>query len=423
MNAVILSIGDELILGQTVDSNSAWLSAQLTRLGADVIEHITVGDDLPRIVAAICRAATMAQILVATGGLGPTDDDLTRQALADVMDQELVEDPQSLAQIQAFFDRIAKPMAPPNRRQALLPKGAKPIPNLQGTAPGIEATLSREATGQTAAFFLPGVPSEMNAMWHAVVRDRIARLCRRQNAARVMLSRTLHSVGLGESNVAQALGDLMARGREPLVNTTAHAANVDIRINAWATDEHTAKAAILPVEQEILRRLGNAIYGADDETLPAAVGKRLRQRRQSLAVAESCTGGLLGAAITEVPGASDYFLGGWQVYANQAKIRQLGVDPDTLQREGAVSEPTARQLAAHARQKSGADWAIAITGIAGPAGGAPEKPVGLVFIALAGPDVDIAQRYLFQTDRQGIRQRSVSLALMLLWDTLAHQPE
>ncbi len=409
MKAILISLGDELILGQSVDTNSAWLSEQLASLGIAVLEHITVGDNLNTIVSALRRAGESADLLIGTGGLGPTDDDLTRQAVAQVLGVNLVLHEESLEQIRQFFARRQWNMAKTNNVQAMFPQGAVPLPNPVGTAPGFTVKIRN-----AQAYFLPGVPREMQRMYEMNLASALKQKMRQETGGQVIVTRLLHTVGIGESSLAEKLGDRMARGRNPLLNCTAKAGQVTLRINATANTEELAHKMIGPVEQDLRDLLGNSIFGADGETLEEAVGKLLRQKRRTLATAESCTGGLLAKLITDVPGSSDYFLNGWICYSNESKIQLLRVAPDILARHGAVSEPVARQLAESARTLSKADYALSVTGIAGPGGGSAEKPVGLVYIALAHPAGGDVQQWNFAGERQTMRQRTAVAALNLL---------
>ena len=414
MRAVILSIGDELILGQTVDTNAAWLSAQLATLGISVKEHITVGDDLAAIADQLRRIAASSEVILATGGLGPTDDDVTRYALADVLEADLCLDERSLQQIGEFFVRRDRTMPERNRIQAMFPAGCEVIPNPLGTAPGILAEIgSKSEGGKTPAFFLPGVPREMKEMYTHFVEDRLRNLLENKGKTEVMVTRIVHTVGAGESIIAEWLGDMMARGTNPIVNSTAANMIVSLRINARAADAKTARGLIQPVEEELVKRIGDYVFGYDSDTLAGVVGRLLRDRGETLAAAESCTGGWLGKEITDVPGSSDYFKSGWVVYSNEAKIRQLGVDREVLETQGAVSEPVARQLAVRAREIAGADYGLGITGIAGPGGGTEEKPVGLVYIAMTDKNQVQVKKHIFPSTRDMVRFRAVTLALDL----------
>ena len=415
VRAVVLSIGDELILGQTVDTNAAWLSKQMAGMGISVQEHITVGDDPKAIADQLRRAASLSDVIVATGGLGPTDDDLTRYALADVLEADLRLDESILRQIEEFFVRRDRPMPARNRIQAMFPSGSEVIPNPLGTAPGMLAEIgSISEGGKASAFFLPGVPQEMKGMYAHFVEDRLKKLLEGEGKSEVLVTRVVHTVGGGESKIAELLGDIMARGTNPVVNSTAAHMIVSLRINARAADEKAARELIQPVERDIVNRLGDYVFGYDNDTLAGVVGRLLRDRGETLATSESCTGGWLSKEITDVPGSSDYFRNGWVVYSNEAKISQLGVDRKVLEAEGAVSGSVARQLAANAREISGADYGIGITGIAGPGGGTKAKPVGLAYLAVADAVEVHVSKYIFPGNRDMVRSRAVNIALNML---------
>jgi competence/damage-inducible protein CinA-like protein len=421
VRAVILSIGDELVLGQSVDTNAAWLSGQLAALGILVKEHVTIGDDQTAIADQLRRAATSVEIIISTGGLGPTDDDLTRYALADVLETDLRLDEDSLRHIEGFFVRRDRAMPDCNRIQAMFPAGTEIIPNPVGTAPGILAQIdSKDDQGRAWAFFLPGVPREMKTMYTDTVAKRIRERTDQKGHREVILTRKIHTIGAGESTIAEILGDMMARGTNPIVNSTASNMVVSLRINARAADERSARDLIQPVEEEIVERLGDYVFGYDDDTLAGVVGQLLRERGETLAVAESCTGGWLGKMLTDISGSSDYFKGGWEVYSNEAKNKWLQVAKEDIDTYGAVSEPVAHQLAVRAREIAEADYGIGITGIAGPGGGTEEKPVGLVYTALADArDVEV-KKYIFPGDRDMVRRRTVNLALNLLRLKIQH---
>ncbi len=404
MKVVILSIGDELILGQTVDTNAAWLSRRCGALGAEVIEHITVGDSVDQIAAVLSGAVEKCDVILATGGLGPTDDDLTRKALAQVLGVDLVFNKAAMDKIQAFYDFLKRPMPQANRIQAMIPAGCEVLDNTCGTAPGIAARI-----GRTQAFFMPGVPKEMFAMFAGGIEGRL-----RQAGGGVLITRIIHTCGAGESNIAEMMGDMMTRGRNPLVDCTAHLGLVSLRINARASTEALAREMIAPVEVDLRKCLGRLIFGVDEQTLAEVVAERLKEKKATLATAESCTGGWIAKELTDIAGVSAVYLGGWVVYSNQAKMRDLGVDAATLDREGAVSEAVAGQLAEKACKRAGTDYAIGVSGIAGPAGGTEQKPVGLVYIAIAGGGGTQVERFIFPGDRDGIRRRSVNYALNLL---------
>lgn len=406
MNVILLSIGDELILGQTVDTNAAWLSAELARVGIRVCEHITVGDDQHAIAEHFRRAAEKVDAVIATGGLGPTDDDLTRHGLAEVLGTALELNADVLEKLKAFFVRIGHPMADTNRIQAMVPRGATVLPNPVGTACGLLGRL-----GSTDIFVMPGVPREMKQMFAEQV---LPRLRERGGAQGALLTRCLHTYGEGESTVAQRLGDLMTRARNPVVNCTVSGGVVSLRINAHAETVAAAAAMISPVEQALRKRLGDLIYGADDQTLPEVVGRLLTERKQTVSVAESCTGGWISKLLTDIPGSSQYYLNGWVVYSNQGKTDFLGVEPELIGRYGVVSEPVVAALAESARSKSGADIGIAVSGIAGPTGGTEQKPVGMVCLALTNSPQTHTHCLTFPGDRERVRLRASLTALNLL---------
>jgi nicotinamide-nucleotide amidase len=415
MHAAILSIGDELTLGQSIDTNSAYLSEKLVARGILPILHLTVPDDLPLICQAFALAAEKAQLVIATGGLGPTDDDLTRQALASLLHVPLELHAPSLQQIEAFFAARNRPMADRNRIQAMIPRSATALDNPFGTAPAIRCTIA-----SATVFCLPGVPTEMKGLFDRHISPHLDQLAAETSPAasqngRFILTRKINTFGQGESNVAQLLGDLMARNRNPTVGTTVANSIVAIRIRSDFPTLAQARQQLDDTLAACHACLGPIVFGHDDESLAQAVLTDLAARHQTLATAESCTGGLLAQMITDVPGSSAAFLGGWVTYANDMKQRELAVDPALLLQHGAVSQPVARAMASGARQRSGADFALAITGIAGPTGGTPEKPVGLVWIALATPHgISTAEPFNLPGDRSSIRDRAAKAALNML---------
>ncbi len=414
--AAILSIGDELTLGQTLDTNSRWLSDQLLSRGIVTIEHATVPDDRNATASAISRLAA-ADIVIVTGGLGPTADDLTRQALADAMSDQLIEDDQALQQITAWFASRSATMREINKVQALRPSRGLALPNPNGTAPGIHGSVHAHDV-----YCLPGPPHEMKPMFEAQVVPNL-------RPARKVATRALHTFGLGESEIAARLGPLMDRGRNPVVGTTASQGVVSCRIRyeSDATDS-SAATAIAEIESQIHSHLGAHIFGAESQTLPSVILNLLESRREKLATAESCTGGLLGQLITDIPGASAAYLGGWVTYTNELKHDLVGV-PETNFHPGgpgAVSRETAIAMAVGGLERSGADHCLAITGIAGPDGGTPEKPVGTVWIARASvgllasasggpvPPRTEARRLQINADRTTVRDYSAKAALAML---------
>lgn len=410
MPAILISIGDELTLGQTVDTNAAWLSAKLSSLGIACVEHRTVADDLDRIADTIQQCAQLAEVIIITGGLGPTDDDLTRPALAKAMGVELVEDRASVEHIASYFRGRGRTMPERNRVQAMHPQTSTMLENTCGTAPGIRATL-----GECDIFVTPGVPREMFAMYERDIEPAI-----REHAgnARTILTTKLNSFGSGESDIAEKLGDLMARDRNPVVGTTVSNGYVSVRIRSEHTKKQEAQVMLDETLEQVKTKVGPLAFGMDDTTLQDAVIKLLTEQGKSIATAESCTGGLIAAMLTDVPGSSASVLGGWVTYANEMKTEQVGVPVERIEQHGAVSQSVVEAMARGALQRSNADYALSISGIAGPGGGTEEKPVGTVWIGLAYRDGDaahvLARLARLSGDRDTIRDRSAKCALQLL---------
>ncbi len=405
--AWIVAVGSELMLGQVLDTNSAWLAGRLAALGFRAERHITVGDAVEPLAEVLEQAADRCDVILVTGGLGPTDDDLTRLALAAVAGVPLELDPASVEQMRCYFAARQRPMPENNLVQARLPRWSAALLNTCGTAPGILVKL-----GQTPCYALPGVPHEMRSMFEREVVPRL----KRQAGDAVLLSRRLHVFGLPEAVVGERLADLMRRGRNPEVGTTAVAGIITIRINAWGATPPAAEQLLNETESDVRARLGTAVFGTEEQTLASVVGELLIGAGCTLSTAESCTGGLIGKLITDVAGSSQYYLGGVIAYANRLKTDVVGVDRQMLAADGAVSPMVARQLAEGAAQRFGSDYAIGVTGVAGPGGGTAEKPVGLVFIGLRFPGGASVEECRFGADnpRELIRQRAAYTALNLL---------
>ena len=403
--AGIVSIGNELLNGRTLDTNAAYIARKLVATGVPVVGTYGVPDEQGAITRALESAMGQADVVVITGGLGPTDDDVTRQAMAEFLGVELELHEDQLAKIREFFDRRGVPMPANNAIQAHLPAGARVIKNEIGTAPGIEAEK-----GGTVMFALPGVPAEMERMLEASVLPRVRELA----GSQAVVTRRLKCFGAGESTIAAMLGDAMQRGRNPLVNCTVQAGVITLEVVATSTDRGQAEEMAAKEEAAIRRALGRLIYGQGDQTLAEVVGERLAQLGQTVVVAESCTGGLLAKLITDIPGSSRYFLCGWITYSNEAKSRDLGVPPELIGTYGAASEQVAGAMADGARRNADADFALAITGIAGPDGGTEQKPVGLVYIAISSRNGTDISRFIFSHDRSLVRLRAAQTALDLL---------
>lgn len=408
--ACIVSVGNELLSGHTVDTNAAYIARQLRSIGIPTVSSHMVADLQSTIVQALRLAAEEADVVIVTGGLGPTDDDLTREGLAEFLGVELELREDLLVRMKEWFQRRGVPMVRKNIGQARIPRGAEVVPNEWGTAPGILA----EKDGK-AFFALPGVPREMERMLAASVLPRLRAMARCQ----AMAVRKLKCFGAGESTIAEMIGEVMARNRNPLVNCTAHTGVITLEI--VATSPTVAEAERLAQGQEASLRevLGPLVYGVGEETLAEVVGQQLQRLGKTLAVAESCTGGLLAKLITDIPGAGGYFTHGWVTYSNQAKIEELAVPQELVERYGAVSGPVAEAMAQGARRRAGVDYAIGITGIAGPDGGTEEKPVGLVCIAVDFEGRTQTVRERFPWERHLVRLRAAQTALDILRRGLA----
>ncbi len=416
--AAIISIGDELILGQTLDTNSRWISATLGEWNIRVAEHVTVPDDLAAQVAAMRRLAATVPLLICTGGLGPTADDLTRTALAELLGEPLVLDDAALAEITAMFQRRGRALTDLQRTQAMRPRSAAMLPNPHGTAPGLHAQLPAPLptahcpNPRADIFCLPGPPNEMMPMLLEQVRPRL-----NPPHATVVSTRILHTLGAGEGDLAQRLGNLMNRDRNPLVGTTASGGVVSVRIR-YEGPEASAAAAVAETEARCRASCAPFVFGTGEDTIMSVTLDLLRARGEKLDTVESCTGGLVGSLLTSVPGSSDAYLGGWVTYANNFKTAEVGVPEHLLQAHGAVSEPVARAMADGALAApagAAAAHALAITGVAGPGGGSDAKPVGTVFIALAsrGSPTHV-RRFAFSGGRDAVRDRAAKMALAML---------
>lgn len=370
MNAEILSVGTELLLGHTVNTDTAIVARELSTIGINVLHCTTVGDNPGRLEEAVQQALSRSDILITTGGLGPTGDDLTKETVARVAGRPLALHEESLRRIEEYFQN--RPWGESQKKQAWLPQGCTVLPNDVGTAPG--CVFDTDA-GKTVVM-LPGPPSELTPM---LTRYAIPCLAKKENA--VIVSENLHVFGMGEGSVAERIDDLM-QGANPTAATYAKENEMFVRVTARAANEEQARQMMEPLAQKIRERIGSYVYATDCESLEELVVRELEKAGKTLATAESCTGGLLAKRITDVSGASQVFEMGAVTYANRIKEKVLGVSHETLEAHGAVSEETAREMARGIRLAADSDLGVGITGIAGPGGGTPEKPVGLVYIAL-----------------------------------------
>ena len=375
MRAEIIAIGSELVSGQALDTNSPWLNQQLGTLGIPVAFDTTLGDDLEDHRTAFRAAIDRAELVIMTGGLGPTQDDLTREALAEVAGVPLVEDPASLEAIAAMFARRNRVMTERNRVQALFPRGAEPLPNPIGTAPGIWMQL-----GRATIACLPGVPVEMKRMFLEQVVPRLREL---GGAGRVIVHRKINLFGKGESEFEAQAMDLTVRGRVPEVGITAHDATISFRITAEAATADEARRLIEPTAEMIYARFGSLVVGEGSDDVAEALAAALARTGSTLATAESCTGGLIAQLVTAIPGISSSYLGGVVTYSNESKTELLGVPAELIAARGAVSPEAAAAMAEGVRTRLGARLGISTTGVAGPTGGTAEKPVGLVYLGLS----------------------------------------
>jgi nicotinamide-nucleotide amidase len=404
----IIGVGTELLLGQIVNTNAAWIGQRLADVGWDCLHHTVVGDNEGRIADTIREALGRADAVIVTGGLGPTQDDVTREALAAVAGVPLVRRPELEQWLRDRFGRMGvQRMAEMNLRQADAPEGARTIDNPRGTAPGLILEI-----GGKPAYAVPGVPREMEGMLEQVVLPDLAA---RAGEGRAIVSRTLRTAGVGESRLAERLTPLWEEAVTGQV-TMAYLASpgeVRVRLTAVGQTREEALAEIAPVEARVRQELGDIVYGSDEETLEAAVGRLLRRRGGTLATAESLTGGLLGGRITSVAGSSDYYLGGVVAYATDAKASRLGVDPALLEADGPVSEPVAAAMAAGARAAFGADLGLAATGVAGPAeqGG---RRVGTLCLGVADAAGTVTRTLTAPGDRTQVRLWTCAVALDLL---------
>jgi len=409
----VVTIGTELLLGLTVDTNAAELGRALAAAGAEITRRTTVADRPEAIRAGVADALDRAGFVITTGGLGPTRDDMTKSVVAELLGKRLVLDERLLASIQARFDRMGRPMPAINRTQAEVPEGAVILPNARGTAPGLWV----EDAGGRVVVLLPGVPREMRGL---LVEEVLPRIVARQGGERrVVRSRTVRTTGVSESALAERIGPIEPDIAPLTLAYLPSVEGVDLRVTAWGLDLTDAEARLAAVVHRLKAAVGDHAYGEDDADLAAVLLEALRTGRHRLAVAESCTGGMLGERITNIPGASDTFIGGVVAYADVIKTAALKVPLETLEAYGAVSEATVRAMAEGAQRLFSADCTIAVTGIAGPGGGTPEKPVGTVWLAARVHTTTRALRRVLPGERDDVRRRAAQAGLDLLRRLLA----
>ncbi len=404
MIAEIVSVGTELLMGQIVNTDAQFIASHLAPLGYRALYQVTVGDNPARLAGVVQSALARADVLLFTGGLGPTDDDLTKETVAQALGLEMAVVPEEEARLRAYFASRGKEMTPNNLKQARFPTGSIILPNPNGTAPG----CIMEADGK-AAILMPGPPRELYPMF----RDHVLPYLEKRSGVRLH-SRELRIFGMGESEVTYRLRDLIATQSNPTIAPYVKTSEVTLRVTAQCQDDAEGERLVAPVIDAILARLGSIVYSTNGESLPALCVRLLLTQGATLAVAESCTGGMLASSIVDIPGCSACFLEGVVTYANGAKVRRLGVSEGTLATDGAVSLACAQQMAEGLRAAAGTTYALATTGIAGPDGGTPEKPVGLVYVALAGPGRTEVRKLLLSGDRARIRTAATLHALDLL---------
>lgn len=405
LTAEIIAIGSELLTPDRTDTNSLWLTEKLNGIGVEVKLKTIVGDDDARLEEAIKDALRRSRVVITTGGLGPTEDDITRKIAARAMGRRLLFNEKVLAAISQLFERMGRSMPDINSRQAMVIEGAEVLDNPHGTAPGMYIEHDK-----CAVVLLPGPPREIRPMFEAFVQPKLAA---KAGDVRVV-RRILRVAGMGESAVDERIAPVYTQYKNPQTTILFNRSEIEIHLTAQAKTEQEAELLLDGLAGQIEERLGDAIFAFRGETMEEVVGLRLAVGGFTLAVAESCTGGLIAQRLTEIPGSSVYFMEGVVAYSNDAKIRSLGVDPEVILRHGAVSAPVAEAMAEGIRRRADTDFGLAVTGIAGPGGGTEEKPVGLVFIALAD-DAHIEHRKLMLPgDRHLIRWRASQAALDLL---------
>jgi len=415
-SAEIVAVGTELLLGQLVDTNTAFIAQALAGIGMDVHGTHTVGDNRERIAELVGGALERADGVITSGGLGPTVDDVTKEAVCDALGAGTRVDGEAIEAMEALFASAGRELRENNRKQAILPHGATVLKNAHGTAPGFVAW---RADGKFVAC-VPGVPFEMKAM---VAGQLLPLLERHFHLRETIVTHTLHTFGIAESEIDHRIADLFEQSDNPKIAVLAHRFTCDVKLNGKAQNREEAQALIAPMADEIRARLGAVIYGSDSETLAFVVLQLMRERGERLGVAESCTGGLVSAELTAVAGASDVFVGGVVAYDNDTKTRVLGVPPKRIAEFGAVSGEVASDMAQGARTNLGSDWAVSVTGVAGPSGGTSEKPVGLVYAAIVGPYGVTAHRLQLSGERAQVQQRATIHALGLLWRRLRAEPK
>jgi len=412
MKAEIVCIGTELLLGQIVDTNATFLARELADLGIDLYHKTTVGDNLERIISALKLAWERSDLLILSGGLGPTQDDLTREAVAGLLHEPLKFNEEAWRQVTAYFHKVQRSIPESNRRQALFSASGQVICNHFGTAPALFV-----ANDGHYLVALPGVSRELIGIWEESIRPRLRKILSSENNP-VLTSRILKIVGIGEAAMEEKIIDLITMQTNPTIAPYAGKGEVALRITAKSFSKAENDDLIAAMITKVRQRLGDYIYSYDSDNLETVIGVILKKTGWSLATAESCTGGLVAHRITNVPGSSDYFPGGVNCYSDQLKISLLEVPEQVIREKGAVSPETAQAMAEGIRKRTGATVGLGVTGIAGPGGGNAEKPVGLVYLAVDLAGRMLVEKRIFPFDRIGNKEASAQAALVLLWQGL-----
>ena len=408
----IVAIGTELLLGQLVDTNTAHIAQAMADNGIDVYASHAVGDNRDRIAQTLRAALERADGIITSGGLGPTIDDLTKEAVCDALGIDASLNEEALAALEERYSAVVgREMPQNNRKQAMMPRGAVMLKNPHGSAPGFVAFDRRRKFIAS----MPGVPDEMKPM---LKNELLPWLIANLGSGEPITTRVLHTLGIAESELDERIADLFSTQVNPKIAVLAHGGRCDIKLMAKAPTLAIAAALLAPLETQIRERVGSVIFGTDAQTLESVILQKLESQNDTLALAESCTGGLIAAALTKVPGASKTFLGAVVAYDNSVKIAQLGISPTDLERHGAVSSEVAASMASGVRERLGSTIGLSVTGIAGPGGGSPSKPVGLVWIGIADKTEVVTYELNLRGDRSVIRDRASLRALGLLWKRL-----
>jgi nicotinamide-nucleotide amidase len=414
MKAEIIAVGSELLTPDRVDTNSLFLTAHLNRLGVEVTRKTIVGDELAALRNAFSEAMDRVELVIASGGLGPTEDDRTREAVADLLERKLARDPAVMTRIEARFRQLGRTMSEVNARQAMVPEGATVLENDRGTAPG----LWLEARGKIV-ILLPGPPHELKAMFSAQVEPRLERL----STGVRLVARELRVAGMGESDVDQRIAPIYTRHSDVQTTILAAPGEIQIHLRAWTADIPAAESVLQQIQESIVLALGEAVFTTAGESMEEVVARDLTMRQATIATAESCTGGLLAERLTRISGSSAYFLGGVVSYSNTLKSAWVDVPAEIIESRGAVSPEVAVALADGIRRRTGATIGVGITGIAGPTGGTPEKPVGTVHVAIADVSGSKERGVRYPGERDRIRWQASQTALDLVRRYFLYAPQ